>query len=165
MKEGHDPDKDLGRTLTVVRPHPISVLIGCIPGLVWGFVVLTSTGPSRLMLLLHPEIELPKGMRLFLWICLIGMVFLLGLGLRHIFDRVDLCQEGIRIRRKAYRFERMEAVRWKRSSQSGMTQFWDLTVMTFRYDGKEVRLKTRYLQDLSYQYHRIYSTDPTEKNQ
>ena len=164
MRQDRDSDRDLGRPLSVVGPHPVSVLIGCIPGLVWGFIVLTNLGTGGLALLFHPEVELRPGVRPFMWFSLIVLLLLLGLGLRHIFDRAELCQEGVRILGKAYRFERMGAVSWSHRSQGGMTRFWDQTVMSFRYDGKEVRLKTRYLQDLSYQYHRIYATDPTGKS-
>ena len=47
----------LGGTLAVVRPHPVSVLIGCIPGLVMLLVASTGRNGLSLGLLLHPEIE------------------------------------------------------------------------------------------------------------
>lgn len=159
MREPRVSEKDLGRTLAVVGPHPISVLIGCIPGLVLGFVVMSNFGRAGFALLLHPEIELPKGVRPFMWGSLIVALIVLGIGLRHAFDRAELCRDGIRFLGKSYQFEKMGPISWGRRSQSGFTQFWDETTARFRYDGKEVRLRTRYLQDLSYQYHKVYGAD------
>jgi len=47
-------------------------------------------------------------------------------------------------------------ISWQRSG-SGLTHFADITHMTFTYQGKTVHLRTRYLQDLFYQYHRVYN--------
>lgn len=159
MREPRASDKDLGRTLAVVGPHPVSVLIGCIPGLVLGFVVLTNLGKTGIALLFHPEIELRPGVRPFMWGSLIVALLVLGVGLRHAFDRAELCRDGIQFLGKSYRFDRMGPISWSRQSQSGLTQFWDQTTASFRYDGKEVRLRTRYLQDLSYQYHKVYGAE------
>lgn len=151
---------DLGGTLAVVKPHPVSVLFGCIPGLVMALVLLSNNGMSDIRLLFHPEIELPAGLRPFLWCWLLLTLFLLGMGLRHIFDRAELCQEGFRFLGKAYRFDEMGPISWSHNSQNGLTRFADRTTMNFRCQGKQVRLTTRYLQDLSYQYHRAYAVDP-----
>lgn len=159
MRETRASDKDLGRTLVTVGPHPLSVLIGCIPGLVLGFTVLTNLGTTGIFLLFHPEIELRPGVRPFMWCSLLVMLLVLGLGLRHAFDRVQLCRDGFCFLGKPYHFEQMGPIAWSRQSQSGLTQFWDQTTMSFRYNGKEVRLRTRYLQDLSYQFHKVYGAD------
>lgn len=162
MRQPRDPDKELGRTLAVVGPHPVSVLIGCIPGLIMSFVVASNFGPAGFALLLHPEIELRPGVRPFMWGSLVVALLVLGVGLRHVFDRAELCRDGIRILGKSYEFERMGPISWSRRSQSGFTQFWDQTTARFRYDGKEVQIRTRYLQDLSYRYYKTYGTDGPE---
>lgn len=162
MRQSRDSGKELGRTLAVVGPHPISVLIGCIPGLVLCLVVASNFRKTGFALLLHPEVELPAGVRPFMWGSLIVALLVLGIGLRHIFDRAELCRDGIRILGKSYEFERMGPISWSRQSQSGFTQFWDQTTARFRYDGKEVKVRTRYLQDLSYQYHKTYGADGPE---
>lgn len=161
MKQRQDSDRDLGRTLAVVRPHPMSVLIGCVPGLVFCLVVLSNLRLTGLALLFHPEIELRPGMRPFMWGSVIVALLVLGLGLRHIFDRAELCQEGFRFLRKAYRYDQIGPISWSHHSQSGLTQFADSTTMRFQFQGKTVQLRTRYLQDLSYQYHRVYAEDPS----
>lgn len=159
MRQSRDSDRELGRTLAVVGPHPVSALIGCIPGLVLSFVVISNFGRAGFALLLHPEIELPAGARPFMWGSLIVALLVLGIGLRHLFDRAELCRDGIRILGKSYAFERMGPISWSRQSQSGFTRFWDQTTARFRYDGKEVQVRTRYLQDLSYQYHKTYGAE------
>lgn len=159
MRQSREPGRELGRVLTVVGPHPVSVLIGCIPGLVMCLVVASNIGRGGLALLLHPEVELPAGVRPFMWGSLIVALLILGVGLRHIFDRAELCRDGMRILGKSYEFERMGPISWSRRSQSGFTRFWDQTVARFRYDGKEVQVRTRYLQDLSYQYYKTYGTE------
>lgn len=162
MRELRASGKDLGRTLAVVGPHPVSVLIGCIPGLVLCLVVASNFRKAGFALLLHPEIELPKGVRPFMWGSLVVALLVLGIGLRHVFDRAELCRDGVRILGKSYAFERMGPISWSRQSQSGLTRFWDQTTARFRYDGKEIKVRTRYLQDLSYQYHKIYGADGPE---
>lgn len=159
MRQSRDSGKELGRTLAVVGPHPVSVLIGCIPGLVLCLVVASNFGRAGFALLLHPEIELRPGVRPFMWGSLIVALLVLGIGLRHIFDRAELCRDGMRILGKSYAFERMSPISWSHRSQSGFTQFWDQTIARFRYDGKEVQVRTRYLQDLSYQYYKTYGTE------
>lgn len=160
MGDPRSSDGELGAVLAVVRPHPVSVILGCVPGLVLGFVVVTKLGWTGIALLFHPEIELTPGMRPFMWGSIVVTLLVLGLGLRHILDRAEFCQEGFRFLGKAYRYDQIGPISWSHQSQNGLTRFRDCTTMSFRYQGKQIRLRTRYLQDLSYRYHRAYATDP-----
>lgn len=155
------PSKDsLGRQLAVVYPHPASIAIGCIPGLVMLLVAACSGDQPTFSLLLHPEVELPRGMRLFLALWLGASLLLLWMGLRHIFDRAELYRDGFCFRGKVYRFDEIGPISWGRFSNSGMTRFRDCTTMDFTCRGKSVRLKTYYLQDLRYQFRRTYGLHP-----
>lgn len=160
MRDSNSSRDSLGRLLATVYPHPVSVLLGCVPGLVLALVMWSNGGLTDLiLLLLNPEAKLATGMYVFLSLWLLVTLFFLWLGLRHILDRAELCRDGFRLLGKVYRFDQIGPISWSHHSSSGMTRFWDCTVMSFTYQGKSVRIKTRYLQDLSYQFHRVYGPD------
>ncbi len=160
MREFRASGGDLGGVLAVVKPNPVSVLIGCIPGLVMIWAMLQSTGIGGVLALFNPSVRFAAGARQFMLVFLFLSLFVLGMGLRHIFDRAELCQEGFRFLGRAYRYDQMGPISWRHNSNNGLTRFSDRTTLSFCYQGKPVRLKTRCLQDLSYQYHRVYDTDP-----
>lgn len=157
---GNRDASDLGEVLVVVKPHPVSVLIGCVPGIVLAWAMVGSIG-TDILLLFHPEVYARPGVRPFIVVSLVLTAVVLGFGLRHVFDRAEFCQEGFRFLKKSYRYDQMGPISWGHHSNNGLTRFYDTTTLAFWYQGKQVKLKTRYLQDMSYEYHRVYADDPT----
>lgn len=159
MPSSRASSDELGGILAMVKPNPVSVLIGCIPGAAMLFAMLSRGGLRDLFLVFDPAIRFPAGAREFILIFTALSLFVLWLGLRHFFDRAELCQNGFRFRGKAYRYDQIGPISWSHNANN-LTRFADYTTMSFSYQGKQVRLRTRYLQDLSYQFHRVYAVDP-----
>lgn len=141
----------LGDLLGSVKPNLISVLFGCVPG----GALCVFVSPFFQALLGQRAMPAERSVVIFFAVTSVIALFVLWLGLRHLRDRVHLYRHGFRYLGKTYLFSEIGPISWRRSG-SGLTPFADITHMTFTCQGKTVHLRTRYLQDLFYQYHKVY---------
>lgn len=141
----------LGDLLGSVKPNLISVLFGCVPG----GALCVFVSPFFQALLGQRAMPAELSMKIFFAVMSVIALFVLWMGLRHLRDRAHFYQHGFQYLGHTYLFSEIGPISWRRSG-SGLTPFADITHMTFTYRGKTVHLRTRYLQDLFYQYHKVY---------
>ncbi len=152
MDHSASSEAALGDLLGSVKPNLISVLFGCVPGGAMCFFL----APFVQALLGRRPMPAERSVAIFFSVTAVAALFVLWLGLRHLRDRAHFYQHGFRYLGQTYLFSEIGPISWRRSG-NGLTRFADVTHMTFTFQGKTVHLRTRYLQDLFYQYHRVYN--------
>lgn len=150
-----ESEEKLGELLATVKPSLVSVAMGCVPGC----MLLIFVTPFFQAMLGKRPLPAERSVQIFFAVMSLLALFTLWLGLRHLRDRVHLYEKGFKYLGHTYLFSQIGPIDWRRSS-NGLTRFADVTHMTFRCQGEQVHLRTRYLQDLFYQYHKTYNTSP-----
>ncbi len=152
MERSASSEAALGDLLGSVKPNLVCVLLGCVPG----GALCVFVAPFFQALLGQRSMPAERSVTIFFVVMSAIALFVLWLGLRHLRDRAHFYQHGFQYLGHTYLFSEIGPISWQRSG-SGLTHFADITHMTFTYQGKTIHLRTRYLQDLFYQYHRVYN--------
>lgn len=149
MEEAYDPT--LGRRLAVCRANPGTLFIFAIPGLVVAFWLISGVkvGLEAGTMFTSGSVIMVCILALLMVLCFLPVVLRAR-------DRAELFERGFRFNGREYLIVDCEDITIQHRG-SAYIRLLDRTVVTFRYQGKQMRLATRTLRDFSQQLRQCYA--------
>lgn len=148
MKETYD--SALGQRLAVCRANPGTLFIFAIPGIVVAFWLISGVkvGLDAGTMSTSGSVTMVCILTLVMVLCFLPVILRAR-------DRAEFFERGFRFNGQAYVIADCEDIKVQHRG-SAYIRLLDGTVVTFRYQGRQVRLATRTLRDFSQQLYLCY---------